>query len=352
MSISNRRVKNYEKLDSPNQIKKEIKLSSETEKYVDESIKSIENIIDRKSNRKIIIVGPCSIHEKDSALDYAKKLKELQPKVEDKFLLVMRTYFEKPRTCLGWKGLISDPKLDESNDLNYGRKLSRDIANQIVSMGVPIATEFVNEITPQYLDDLVSWAAIGARSTEAPRYKELVSGLSMSVGVKNTTNGKIDAAINLMLAAKKSHSFPGIDYDNKQCQVNTNGNPYTHIVLRGGENLTNYDAETISEISKQIEGKNLKPNIMVDCSHANSFKNHTKQGFVFEKVIDQIYNGNENIIGILLESYINAGNQSFPKSKEEIMNLNYGQSITDECIGWNKTEELILGAYEKLKNNS
>ncbi len=304
---------------------------------------NIKNILDNKSDKFIIITGPCSIHNTASAFDYAERLAKVNEDVKDKIFLVMRVYFEKPRTTVGWKGLIYDPELNDSSDIATGLKTARQIMLEITRKGLPIATEILEPIIPQYIDDLISWTAIGARTTESQTHRQLTSGLSMPIGFKNATDGDINVAVDAIKTAAHEHSFIGINEDGKVGVFNTNGNEYGHMVLRGGNNGANYGSEYIA-FTKEVMRKNgLHPNIIVDCSHANSAKNHKNQSKVVDSVIEQLNAGEDAIKGIMLESHIEAGNQNINNE-----NLNPNVSITDACIDWNETEELIRKIYQAL----
>ncbi|MFP4051846.1 MAG: 3-deoxy-7-phosphoheptulonate synthase [Thermoplasmata archaeon] len=295
------------------------------------------------------MTGPCSIHDIEEAKDYADKVKRLSEKVEDELLLVMRVYLEKPRTTVGWKGLINDPHLNGSYDINAGLRKARELLTYTAEIGVPTGTEFLGSVTPQYIDDLISWVAIGARTTESQPHREMASGLSVPVGFKNDTKGNVEIAINGIKAARHPHSFRGINRDGEICIVDTTGNDHCHVVLRGGKNgngyAPNYDSVSIERTLDLLRNEDLPENIVVDCSHGNSGKDHEKQPQVFRHVVQQMKDGNESIIGFMLESNLNEGNQSLSKDPSE---LKRGVSITDACIGWETTEELILDAYEEL----
>jgi len=290
-------------------------------------------------------VGPCSIHDVDGALAYATRLNALRQELADRLLLVMRVYFEKPRTTIGWKGLINDPHLDGTYDIETGLKKARGLLLQITSMGLPAATEFLDPIIPQYTAELVSWAAIGARTTESQTHREMASGLSMPVGFKNGTDGSLQIAINAMAAANHPHSFLGIDQEGVTSVIRTTGNSAGHIVLRGGNVRTNYDAESIADAVEQLNKAGLPTGLMVDCSHANSGKQHTRQEQVWRCVIDQRAAGNRTLIGLMVESYLEEGNQPLPKNPAD---LRYGVSITDACVDWATTERMLRYAHQAL----
>lgn len=349
-SVVDKRILEYRALISPHSLKKDLPQTQKTKETVLHGRKSIEDVLNGKDSRIMVISGPCSIHDIKSAKEYATKLKELSNRVSDKFLIVMRTYFEKPRTSIGWKGFIYDPDLDGSNDINKGLHLSREILLHNARIGLPSATEYLETFTPQYNSDLISWAAIGARTVESPQHRQLASGLSMPVGFKNNTEGNIQVAVNAMLSAQQRHSFLGINEFGVPCIVNTSGNSYTHIVLRGSETNTNYDEESIEQTKSLLRAHQLSPKIMIDCSHGNSRKNHGEQINVFKNIIQQIKSGNKGIIGIMLESNLNSGNQPIPKNLKDfdLIQLDYGVSITDACISWQETETLLLNAYKSL----
>jgi 3-deoxy-7-phosphoheptulonate synthase len=306
-------------------------------RHVANSRQAIENIIQGKDKRLLAIVGPCSVHDKTAALEYAQKLKHLADELNDKLCIVMRVYFEKPRTTVGWKGLINDPHLDNSFAVNEGLQLARALLLEINQMGVMAATEFVDTITPQYIADLISWAAIGARTTESQAHRMLASGLSMPVGFKNNTSGNVNAAVNAVLAASRPHHFLGITQTGTAATVATQGNPCCHIVLRGGSRGTNYDPASIQKASALLTKRNLRANVLIDCSHDNCNKDYTKQCLVIESLCQQLQNNEHHIMGLMLESHLIEGRQTLQADEK----LNYGQSITDGCIGWNETETLL-----------
>jgi 3-deoxy-7-phosphoheptulonate synthase len=342
------RIKGYQQLMEPGMLKQELAISQAAHTTVLSGRDAIEKILGNEDKRLLVIVGPCSIHDEKAAYEYAGKLKKLRDEVSEALFVVMRVYFEKPRTSVGWKGLINDPRLDGSCDITDGVRKARRILLRINEIGVPAATEFLETITPQYVADLVSWSCIGARTTESQTHREMASGLSMSVGFKNGTDGKLSAAINAIVAAKTPQSFLGIDQNGHTCVVKTGGNPWAHIVLRGGSQ-PNYDQISIEQARLKLIEKNLLENIMVDCSHGNSMKKYQGQAIVWRNVIDQYIAGNDSLIGLMLESNLFEGNQKF---SGELSSLKYGVSITDECISWETTENLLLSAAEKLVNSS
>jgi 3-deoxy-7-phosphoheptulonate synthase len=347
-STDDLRVKGYQQLMEPSMLKQELAISEAAQTTVLSGRAAIEKILGNEDKRLLVIIGPCSIHDEKAAYEYAGKLKKLRDEVNEALFVVMRVYFEKPRTSVGWKGLINDPRLDGSCDIPDGLRKARQILLRINEIGVPTATEFLETITPQYVADLVSWACIGARTTESQTHREMASGLSMPVGFKNGTDGKLAAAINAIVAAKTGQSFLGIDQDGHTCVVKTGGNPWAHIVLRGGQQ-PNYDPLSIEQARLKLIEKNLLENIMVDCSHGNSMKKHQGQAIVWRNVIDQYIAGNDSLTGLMLESNLFEGNQKF---SGDLSSLKYGVSITDECISWETTEHLLRSAAEKLVNSS
>ncbi len=303
-------------------------------------------ILRREDPRLLVVVGPCSIHDQPSALEYAARLGRLQRELADRLEIVMRVYFEKPRTTIGWKGLINDPHLDGSQDIETGLKIARKLLLEITSLGLPAATEFLDPIVPQYTADLITWAAIGARTTESQTHREMASGLSMPVGLKNATDGSLQVAIDAMGATRHAHSFLGINDDGVTSIVRTTGNPDVHVVLRGGRAMTNYDAASIQAAEEKLSAEKLPPVLMVDCSHANSEKKFARQEEVWRSVIEQRAGGTQSLIGLMVESHLHEGNQPIPKSLNE---LRYGVSITDSCIGWEATERMLRWGYAALK---
>ena len=289
-------------------------------------------------------MGPCSIHDTKAGIEYAEKLKELAEKVSKNIYIVMRVYFEKPRTTVGWKGLINDPDLNGSYNIPKGIETARKFLSEVTRIGLPTATEFLDPFTPQYIGDLVSWGAIGARTAESQTHRQMASGLSMPIGFKNGTGGSVQLAIDGMIACNGEHAFLGIDNDGKTSIVITKGNKANHIILRGGASGPNYDKDSINDAQELLKKNNLVPNIVVDCAHGNSNKDHNRQPIVFKEVIEQRLAGNEKIIGIMLEGNINPGNQSLGNVED----LEFGVSITDKCVGWEKTEEIILEANNLL----
>lgn len=337
-------VKSFKPLIAPDDIKKELPLTDEVAETVINGRRDVENILKKTDDRLLIISGPCSIHDIDAALEYAEKMRVLRDEVKKKINLIMRVYFEKPRTTVGWKGLINDPFLDSSYNIDEGLRKARSLLIDINRMGLPTATEILDPITPQYIAGLLTWVAIGARTTESQTHREMASGLSMPVGFKNATDGSLSAPINAMTAAKAPQHFLGIDPKGFSSVVSTKGNPFGHIVLRGGTH-PNYDPVSVEKTQRLLKEKNLMDTVMIDCSHDNSGQKQKGQAFVFNSVVDQRAGGNTDIIGLMLESNLFEGNQ---KCAGNCNDLKYGVSITDECISWESTLQLIRSAYEKL----
>lgn len=336
-------------LPPPNEMKQKLPTNDAIASTVLAGRKALENIVDGKDHRKFIVVGPCSIHDVQAAEDYAEKLKVLSDRVQDKLLIVMRVYFEKPRTTVGWKGLINDPFLDGSFHIEKGLFTARRLLLKIAELGLPAGTEALDPITPQYISDLVSWSAIGARTIESQTHREMASGLSMPVGFKNGTDGNIKVALDALQSSRTPHHFLGIDPDGQVSVFQTKGNPYGHIILRGGGGKPNFDMETVSWVENQLERFNLPRKIVVDCSHGNSNKDHTRQAQVFEQVMQQIAAGSTSLIGLMLESNLYDGNQPIP---DDLSQLKYGISVTDKCISWEETEAVIMKAYNDLPSVS
>ena len=332
-------------LITPEQLRTELPLSNDGREFVKSARKVISNIIHKKDHRLLVISGPCSVHDVDAAKAYARELKALQEKYEGSLFVVMRVYFEKPRTTVGWKGLINDPHMDGSFDVETGLRKARELLIYLTELGLPLATEALDPISPQYLAELFSWAAIGARTTESQTHREMASGLSMPIGFKNGTNGSLDVAINALQSAASSHRFMGINRQGQVALIKTSGNPDGHVILRGGKQ-PNYDSVNIALCEQDISAQNLDPAIVVDCSHGNSNKDYRRQPLVAENVFNQICEGNKSVIGIMLESNINAGNQSSNLPKEE---LEYGVSVTDACIDFSTTADLFAKAHDKLE---
>jgi 3-deoxy-7-phosphoheptulonate synthase len=307
--------------------------------------KEVEAVLDKRDRRLFAVVGPCSIHDPQAAYEYATRLKKLSAMVQSTMLLIMRVYFEKPRTTTGWKGLINDPGMDDSFHIEKGILIARRLLLRFNELGLPCATEALDPIIPQYIADLISWSAIGARTTESQTHRELASGLSMAVGFKNATDGSIQVALNGIKAARSSHHFLGIDQNGQTAVFRTTGNPYAHIVLRGGVK-PNYDAASLKRCEKALDEEKLPVNIVVDCSHGNSNKDYRLQPVAFENVLKQVERGNESVAGFMVESNLHEGNQPLLADRSK---LKYGVSITDACMNWVTTEEMILAAHKRLK---
>jgi 3-deoxy-7-phosphoheptulonate synthase len=305
---------------------------------VTQTRQKIRHILHGEDRRLLVIVGPCSIHDVDAAIEYGEKLLKLRDRLQDSLEIVMRVYFEKPRTTTGWKGLINDPHIDNSFDINTGLRKARKLLLDLALMGLPTATELLDPIVPQYIADLISWTAIGARTTESQTHREMASGLSMPVGFKNGTDGSLDSAINAMLSASRSHHFLGINYQGQASIVTTTGNPDGHVVLRGGQNSTNYDADNVETAAKILTEKKMNPRLMVDCSHGNSSKDYKRQPIVLEAIAAQVAAGNSYLMGVMVESHLVAGNQSIPKDLKQLV---YGQSITDACVDFTTTTTML-----------
>jgi 3-deoxy-7-phosphoheptulonate synthase len=339
-------VRSTAPLISPGQLKRELPMSEAANDVVVAGRDTIRRILAGDDSRLLAVVGPCSIHDEQAALEYAEKLAALARQVEDRIQVVMRVYFEKPRTTIGWKGLINDPYLNDTFDIAAGLRLARKILLQINELGLPAATEMLDPITPQYVADLVSWASIGARTTESQTHRQMASGLSMPVGYKNATDGNLQIAIDAMLSARHPHSFLGIDPHGRTCIISTHGNPWGHLILRGGRSGPNYDADSLKTALERLSAADLPPKIMVDCSHANSDKDHRRQELVWNDVIEQRVAGNTSILGLMLESNLHEGSQ---KLSGDPRKLRYGVSITDACTGWEETAELLRRAHRELE---
>lgn len=343
--IDNLNIEQQKVLITPNKLKEQLPASEAAYETIAEGRKAVRDILDRKDHRLILVIGPCSIHDTEAALDYARRLKTLSEKVADSILVVMRVYFEKPRTTTGWKGLINDPHLNDTFMIEEGLHIGRKLLLDIAEIGLPTATEALDPISPQYLQDLISWSAIGARTTESQTHREMASGLSSAVGFKNGTDGSLEVAINALNSVSASHNFLGINHEGQVSVITTKGNAYGHVVLRGGAGKPNYDSVSVTLCEEELVKAGLVPNIMVDCSHANSNKDHNLQPLVADNVANQIAEGNKSIIGLMIESNIGAGNQKIPTNLKD---LTYGVSVTDACIDWPSTETLLLSMQQKI----
>jgi len=347
LPINDLNVASNETLITPEQIKLEIPLTERAQRTVSAGRQVVRDILDGKDHRLFVVVGPCSIHDIKAAHEYAERLKVLAEEVSDTLYLVMRVYFEKPRTTVGWKGLINDPYLDDSFKIQDGLHIGRKLLLDLAEMGLPTATEALDPISPQYLQDLISWSAIGARTTESQTHREMASGLSSAVGFKNGTDGGLTVAINALQSVSSPHRFLGINQQGGVSIVTTKGNAYGHVVLRGGNGKPNYDSVSVAICEQELKKAAIKPNIMVDCSHANSNKDPALQPLVMDNVANQILEGNQSIVGLMVESHLGWGNQSIPK---DLQQLKYGVSITDACIDWESTEKTLRSMHAKLKD--
>jgi 3-deoxy-7-phosphoheptulonate synthase len=336
--LENVNIKSEQVLITPAQLKRQLPVSPSISDKVQRARKAVKDILRRDDSRLLVVVGPCSIHDVDAALDYAARLAELAREVDDSLLLVMRAYFEKPRTTVGWKGLVNDPHLDDSFEVGNGLAIARRLLLDMADMDLPLSTEALDPITPQYLQDLISWTAIGARTTESQKHREMASGLSSAVGFKNGTDGGLQVALNALQSVESPHSFLGINAAGQVAVMHTSGNPDGHLVLRGGSNGPNYDADSVAAAESRLIKAGLASNIMVDCSHANSSKDHNLQPVVARDVAAQITAGNRSLVGLMIESNIAAGNQPLQSDRSK---LRYGVSVTDACIDWDTTEQLL-----------
>ena len=344
--LENINVEGLQVLMTPERLKGQCPASKAAQASVGRARRAINAVLNRDDPRLLVVVGPCSIHDAQAAKDYGERLAALSHEVEDALLLVMRAYFEKPRTTVGWKGLINDPYLDDSFRVADGLQIARRLLLELAELGLPLSTEALDPITPQYLQDLISWSAIGARTSESQTHREMASGLSSAVGFKNSTDGSLDAAINALGSVAEPHRFLGINPAGQVAVIGTRGNPNAHMVLRGGTNGTNYDRASISACEAAMRRAGLRPTIMVDCSHANSGKDPAAQPAVAREVLSQVGEGNGSIVGIMLESHIHSGSQRIPDNLDE---LRYGVSVTDGCIDWPTTEALLREAADTLR---
>ena len=339
-------VEAFEPMPSPAQVKAATPASAKAQEFVARARGTVRSILDGTDPRLLVITGPCSIHDPTAALDYARRLKALQTRVDDVLCLVMRVYFEKPRTVTGWKGFVNDPDLNGSFRIGEGMRRARELMLAVTELGLPIATEALDPFSPQYLGEFVSWYAIGARTSESQTHREMASGLSAPVGFKNGTDGSLTASINAIKASRSPHHFLGLYENGRSAVVLTKGNAYGHLVLRGGGGRPNFDTVSIMLAEKALKEAGIPERIIVDCSHANSFKNPALQPFVLRDCINQIQNGNRSIRGVMLESNINEGCQKIP---EDLSQLKYGVSVTDACISWETTQEILTETAAKLR---
>ncbi|MCV2885575.1 3-deoxy-7-phosphoheptulonate synthase [Aestuariibacter sp. AA17] len=343
--LNNVHITSEHVLITPQALAEELPVGERALNFISQARNTVSDIIHRRDHRLLVVCGPCSIHDIDAAKEYAKRLKELHEASKDTLYIVMRVYFEKPRTTVGWKGLINDPHLDGSFDIETGLRKARELLIWLAELELPVATEALDPISPQYLAELFSWAAIGARTSESQTHREMASGLSMPVGFKNGTDGSLDIALNALKSAASGHAFMGINQLGQVSLIQTQGNPDGHIILRGGK-TPNYDSVCISEFETILDDVGLSAGLVVDCSHANSAKDYRRQPLVAQNVVNQILEGNQSIIGIMLESHLNAGNQN--GEGKALEQLDFGVSITDGCIDWDTTERLLDSTREKL----
>ncbi|MGJ8522192.1 Phospho-2-dehydro-3-deoxyheptonate aldolase, Tyr-sensitive [Carnimonas sp. R-84981] len=339
-------VVDQKQLITPTELKNKIPLSHAASQRIVESRQTIQNILDGKDPRLLVVVGPCSIHDVKAAREYATRLRALADSVSDSLFIVMRCYFEKPRTTVGWKGLINDPRMDDSFHIEEGLTIARSLLVELTEMGLPLATEALDPISPQYLQDCISWSAIGARTTESQTHREMASGLSGPIGFKNGTDGSLEVAVNALQSVAHGHSFLGINQDGEVAIITTRGNAYAHAVLRGGNGKPNYDSVSISLAERELSAAGVTPNLMVDCSHANSNKQPELQPLVLENIAQQIIEGNRSIMGVMLESHLFAGAQKIPASLDD---LKYGVSVTDGCISWETTEKILTDLASRIR---
>ncbi|MBF7682725.1 3-deoxy-7-phosphoheptulonate synthase [Acinetobacter sp. B5B] len=340
-------ISNVQTLITPAQLKKVLPLSDKASQTVVSGRESVRKILDGQDKRLFIVIGPCSIHDPKAAHEYADRLKALSEKVKDTLYIVMRVYFEKPRTTVGWKGLINDPNMDDSFDIEKGLHLGRKLLLELNEKGLPCATEALDPNSPQYLQDLISWSAIGARTTESQTHREMSSGLSSPVGFKNGTDGGLTVAINAMQAVEHGHNFLGLNNDGQVAIISTRGNKYGHVVLRGGNGKPNYDATSVAQAENALIKAKVSKNIMIDASHANSNKDPYLQPLVLKNITEQILNGNTSIVGLMVESHLKGGRQDIPA---QLCDLEYGQSVTDGCLDWDTTERVLLDMHNSLKD--
>jgi 3-deoxy-7-phosphoheptulonate synthase len=340
------RVIGTKRLQPPRVLKSDLPVTERANRTVVQGRATVQNILARRDSRLLVVIGPCSIHDPKGAMEYTQRLAALSHELSDRMFVIMRVYFEKPRTTIGWKGLVNDPHMNGSCEIEDGLRIARKLLLDINELGLPAGTEFLDPIVPQYIDDLIAWTAIGARTTESQTHREMASGLSMPVGFKNGTDGSLQIAIDAMGSARAPHSFLGIDQDGFTSLIRTRGNPEGHVVLRGGRARTNYDPQSIADAAEQLSKHNLPPVLMVDCSHANSLKQHARQEDVWRSLIEQRAAGTGAIIGAMIESYLAEGNQPVPANPADIA---YGISVTDACISWETTERMLRQGYAVLR---
>ncbi len=343
--LENVNVSGFEDMPTPEAIHAMVPVTPPAAETVARGRAEVRSVLERRSHRLLVIVGPCSIHDPGAAIAYAERLAALSGRVADTLFVVMRVYFEKPRTSTGWKGYINDPGMDDSFRIQEGIVKARELLVRFADMGLPAGSEALDPLTPQYLGDLISWYAVGARTTESQTHREMASGLSAPVGFKNSTDGGLEVAINAIRSASRPHSFLGINWQGRPSVVRTSGNPHGHLVLRGGGGRPNYDTVSVRIAERALVAAGHAPNIIVDCAHVNSLKDHTLQPLVFDDCVHQIVEGNQSIVGLMMESNLEAGNQPIPA---DLSQLKHGVSVTDPCVDWQTTEDVILRACEQL----
>ena len=345
--VNDLNIASVQALITPAQLKKDLPLSDQARNSVVNGRQTVRDILDGKDKRLFVVIGPCSIHDPKAAHEYADRLLALREKVQDTLYIIMRVYFEKPRTTVGWKGLINDPDMNDSFDIEKGLHIGRQLLLELNEKGLPCATEALDPNSPQYLQDLIAWSAIGARTTESQTHREMSSGLSSPVGFKNGTDGGLTVATNAMQAVKSGHSFLGLNNDGQVAIIRTSGNPYAHVVLRGGNGKPNYDASSVAQAEGVLNKAKVSNKIMIDASHANSNKDPYLQPLVLQNLTNQIIDGNKTIVGVMVESHLKGGRQDIPKDLNDLV---YGQSVTDGCIDWETTEKVLLEMHDALKD--
>ncbi len=345
--VNDLNIASVQALITPAQLKKDLPLSDQARNSVVKGRQTVRDILDGKDKRLFVVIGPCSIHDPKAAHEYADRLLALREKVQDTLYIIMRVYFEKPRTTVGWKGLINDPDMNDSFDIEKGLHIGRQLLLELNEKGLPCATEALDPNSPQYLQDLIAWSAIGARTTESQTHREMSSGLSSPVGFKNGTDGGLTVATNAMQAVKSGHSFLGLNNDGQVAIIRTSGNPYAHVVLRGGNGKPNYDASSVAQAEGVLNKAKVSNKIMIDASHANSNKDPYLQPLVLQNLTNQIIDGNKTIVGVMVESHLKGGRQDIPKDLNDLV---YGQSVTDGCIDWETTEKVLLEMHDALKD--
>lgn len=345
--VNDLNIASVQALITPAQLKKDLPLSDQARNSVVNGRQTVRDILDGKDKRLFVVIGPCSIHDPKAAHEYADRLLALREKIQDTLYIIMRVYFEKPRTTVGWKGLINDPDMNDSFDIEKGLHIGRQLLLELNEKGLPCATEALDPNSPQYLQDLIAWSAIGARTTESQTHREMSSGLSSPVGFKNGTDGGLTVATNAMQAVQSGHSFLGLNNDGQVAIIRTSGNPYAHVVLRGGNGKPNYDASSVAQAEGVLNKAKVSNKIMIDASHANSNKDPYLQPLVLQNLTNQIVDGNKTIVGVMVESHLQGGRQDIPKDLNDLV---YGQSVTDGCIDWETTEKVLLDMHDALKD--